>query len=253
VELVFSFREEFLLFLQKWPQHATSIAFSGVVWLSIVTHLFYTGHAKLGKNGKSNDIGCGDIRVYRFLVIFGGPAGLSFGIPYYYAITSPIFHLVMLKIPFGLGPLLQEYWIGFIYIQFATSVAQTIIFLLYALLGKRSKNKWRFFKAHLKGCGWVSALSPIGWIFYLFQQFFSNRTKILMWLPRDAETLVVFVVSLPQVLLICLVGSLFNQRLIIPIITWIDKDHADDEDSSSHPTWLEQQNQSVRAISENIH
>ncbi len=223
METYFRLLEEFPLFLHDWQLHLPSTAFAGLIWVIIVIHLLITGHATLGSNGDSDDIGCGDSRVWRIFFIFGGPSGLSFGLPYFWLMNI-----------LGFTGIVKEYWIGFIYIQFVTSVLQTIIFLLFCLFGQRSVKPFRLFKSHLKGCGWVSGLSPIGWILYWIQQLSPDSIKWLMWLPRDIETLLVFIFTFvaSPLLLICLVGSIFNQRLIIPFITWIDQDHKEDEDSS---------------------
>lgn len=224
MELNASYTEEFILFLQQWPNHLAYISFAGVVWALIVIHLFASGHATLGTNGDSDDIGCGDIRVHRLMVIFGGPAGLSFGLPYY---------LFMRTI--GLTGLVEDYWSGFVYLQFVTSLLQTGTLLLYALFGPRGKKWWKFFKSHLKGCGWVSGLSPLGWILYLLQQLTPNNTiKALFWILRDVETSLVFVfnVLFGYIVAICGLASVLHLRLIVPFIWWIDEDHAKDEDSS---------------------
>ncbi len=223
METFFSFLEEFLLFLRHWQFHLPSIALASLIWITIVIHLLNTGHATLGSNGKSQDIGCGDSRVWRLFVIFGGPAGLSFGLPYFW----------LMKL-LGITGNVHEYWIGFIYIQFTTSVVQTILFLLFCLFGQRSENVVRLFKSHLKGCGWISALSPIGWILYLIQQFVLNRTKPIFWQLRDIETRFVFAFNIfgSPLIPICLIGSLLNRKWIVPALTKIDQDHKEDEDSS---------------------
>lgn len=224
------FDREFINFLAGWQRHLISIGFAAVVWLGIVIHLLITGHASLGSNGKSDDIGCGDSRVWRLLVIFAGSAGLSFGLPYYW-----------LKNLLELSGWLREYWDGFIYIQFATSVVQTALLILYSAFGPR-KKWWRLLKAHLKGCGWVSALSPVGWIAYVVQQFLPNRAKILIWALRDIETIFVWAKSIlfGPLVAICVISSLVGSVthlkpiFLIPWITWIDKDHKEDEDSSAN-------------------
>ncbi len=224
MEAFFSFLEEFLLFLQQWYLHISSIAFAGTMWIAIVIHLLTTGHASLGSNGNSQDIGCGDSRVWRLFVIFGGPAGLSFGLPFFWLMNL-----------LGLTGNLREYWTGFIYIQFATSVVQTILFLLYCLFGQRSENAVRLFKSHLKGCGWISALSPFGWILYWIQQFVSNEKKQIFWQLRDIETRFVFTFNIfgTPLIPICIIGSSLNRRWIIPTLTKIDQDFKEDEDSSA--------------------
>lgn len=222
--LYFSFLEEFSLFLQQWSHHVTSIVFAGVVFTGIVAHLLITGHATLGKNGKSKDIACGDKRVWRYIVIFGGPAGMSFGIPYY---------IVMQILDMSGG--FQSYWAGFIYVQFVISILQTLILFGNVIFSERPDETWRFFKSHWKGCGWISALSPMGWWLYLFQQLLPNRLKVWMWGIRDIETTLLFLFNVlaSHTIVICLIASGLGQRVIIPIIGPTDQDHKEDEDSSS--------------------
>lgn len=224
MEPYFSFLEEFYLFLLMWESHISSIAFAAIVWIAIVLHLIITGHATLGSNGDSYDIACGDTRVWRALVIFGGPAGLSFGLPWFWLMQTS-----------GISGGLYEYVTGFVYVQFATSVIQGMLFFLYVAFGPKGVNTVRLFKAHLKGCGWVSGLSPIGWVMYLVQQFLPNSLKTVMWILRDIETFFVFMANLVigVVPVVCIAGSVLNMRLIIPWISWIDEDHANDEDSDS--------------------
>lgn len=225
MEQFFLFLEEFLLFLEKWPQYLAYIALASLIWGSIVLHLFYTGHAKLGKKGQSDDFGCGDIRVDRLFVIFGGPSGLTFGLPYFWVMNF-----------LGLEGILRDYWSGFIYLQFLTSVLQSVLFLYLALFGKKPQKGWRLFKSHLKGCGWVSGLSPVGWILYWIQQLLPNQIKWVVWIFRDIETFVLFFTNAPQAIGICLLGST-SGTITIPFITWIDHDHSEDEDSSNTTKW----------------
>jgi hypothetical protein len=222
------FLEGYIHFLLQWSSHVTSIALAFVIWSIIIRRLLKTKHASIGANGLSDDIACGDKRVHRLFVIFGGPAGLSFGIPYF---------IVLQFLPSGgvLQEIIREYWIGFIYLQFITSAIQTVLLLGHSLFGKRPINAWRLFKSHWKGCGYVSAVSPVGWILYAIQQKLSNDSTFIMWRLRDVETTLVFAVNFVSgpLLVICLFASILNGRLIIPWIVWIDEDHEDDEDSRS--------------------
>lgn len=225
------FLEEYLFFLQEWskPINLVFIAIDSIITIVIINRLLKTKHASLGKNGQTNDIGCGDKRVYRDFVIFGGPAGLTFGLPYFFVYGF---------LPTGgiVFEIFKAYWAGFIYVQFALSIIQTAILLLYCLFGKRPDDSWRLFKSHLKGCGYISAVSPVGWIAYAIQQKLPNELTFLMWRLRDIETLLAFASNLLSgaTLVICLVATMIHMRLIIPWISWIDEDHEDDEDSSQN-------------------
>ncbi len=223
-----SFLGDYLFFLQEWskPINLVFIAIDSIITIVIIQRLLKTKHASLGKNGTSNDIACGDKRVHRLFVIFGGPAGLTFGIPYFFVYGF---------LPEGgiVFEIFKTYWAGFIYVQFIMSIIQTAILLLYCLFGERPDDSWRLFKSHLKGCGYISAVSPIGWIAYAIQQKLPNELTFLMWGLRDIETYLAFGSNLlfGVTPVICFVATIINMRLIIPWISWIDEDHEDDEDS----------------------
>lgn len=214
------FLQDFGKFLGDPTRHTVAIAFAGVVWIAIVLHLLFGSepHASVGSNGSSWDIGCGDLRVWRILVIFGGPAGLSFGLPYFWLMNT-----------LGMTGVFREYWIGFIFIQFGTSVLQSILLVAYCILGPRGDKKVRLFKSHLYECGWVTSLSPVLWWTYWVKAFLLPKSlKLLFWPFRDFETLVNFVANVltGQVIILCILGSAFNRRFIVPMVTWVDQDHA---------------------------
>ena len=143
IETIVSLAVEYRLFLTSYQNHLPSILFASLSWLLIVVHLFATGHAEATGNFPNNVIGCGDKRVLKALVIFGGPAAMTFGIPYYLLATMAVEN-----------PILREYLLGFVYLGTATSFVQALILLLLVPLKKEGWDQYLviLFKSHLGAC-----------------------------------------------------------------------------------------------------
>lgn len=234
------FDADFIEFLSAWSEKVLWILVAFLCWAPIVVNLLLPNrrgvrHATVGSNGPSCDCGCGDSRVHRLFVIFGGSAGLSFGIPHF-LILRFLGDLVSFG---GKAFWISNYWSGFIYLQFILSLIQSAILMVYMLIAPR--EKWiRFLKAHLKGCGWITALSPVLWPLYWLQKMLNDKQKWTMIMLRDIETTFVFAVSFfnKPLWAICAAGTVINSissrklSVLFPILLWIDEDHVDDEDSS---------------------
>ncbi len=227
---------EFLLgFNNHWP----SIIFAAAMWLLIVFHLvgnkYYGFWPNSGKKDDEKNIGCGDMRVYRYYVVFGGPAALSFGFPYW-----------LITQVFVLPPWFNEYLIGFVYVQAVTGLLQlAVIFLGYmASFDDDVEPGIMWFKSHLWGCGWITATGPFWWLYWLqefpLQQFFYMARP--WWLPfriggklsndwikyvRDVETIFLYLsgISCLAIPIVCAFISFFGLRLVLPVICRVDRNH----------------------------
>lgn len=212
METLLQFWGEYTFFLTQWSANLTYISIAFGIWGAMVVHVFVTRHAALGSRGTSTDYGCPDTRVHKQSGIFGGPAGLTFGIPYF---------LVMKLL--NMEGIVGDYWGGFIYLQFFTSVVQWTLFVFTALFSEKPEKGWRLFKSHKQGCVWISAQSPVGWPFYVVQQMIPEDSAGLVVFIRDLETRILFVLNLPQVIFACILGSMTG-TFHIPALMNVDEE-----------------------------
>lgn len=194
------------------------LGFSALVFVLVVIHLVVTHHAEFTGNMDAEEIGCGDVRVWKALVIFGGPAAFTFGLPYYWMVEQ-------------LASRGQTFWAdyvgGFAVLQFALGVVQLVILFAYAVF---MLSKWQVstvkWKSHLDGCAWITG-TGILWPVYVIQQITHWQ-----WLARirDVETIVLFFLGIISLIVpaVCIVESILSLKIVYPWLSDVDtKPHHD--------------------------
>lgn len=177
-------------------------------FLVIIGYLLISGHASIGRNGDSKTSCCGDKRVKRGVTVFGGSSAFTFGI-----------HWGLLAYLIGLdtrpGMLFASYGL----LQFILSCIQTVTYLSQLARYRKANIRVEPLKAHLEGCGFTTAWSPLWPLFWL------SKVPALKGLVvvRDAMTILDWLVSLPFVGFVLNPFALIvGKKIIKPEISHVD-------------------------------
>lgn len=201
---------QFLGSLGKNPELTVLLAVIGFV--PIILWLFRTRHVSFEASASDHVIGCGDGRVWKKLVIFGGSASFSFGFEY--------FVLGLLFETLGL-PILATLAFAAATLRFLLSMLNTLLFFVYLLIYRETFRHNISVRSHLQGCGWITASGLLFWTYWLQKiTFFSWLVKI-----RDVETVVCFACSLPWFVVLNTMSLFIVRRFTIPSIRSVDNPH----------------------------
>jgi hypothetical protein len=181
----------------------------GGILLVHLAILVLTGHAKLGPLGAGRDCRCGDIdEPGRQLLVFGGAAAFDYGLMFW----------LIGYISLNVGLVMFAYFmLGYAVLRTVTSVLQTLSF--FAQTAKAPGTGPFTLKAHLDGCGYTTAISPL-WFLYWFQ-----KIPALAWLVyvRDyAITCVDVFFSIPGLVVLNIWTLIVRHVFTIPKIGHVE-------------------------------
>lgn len=175
-------------------------------FIPIVLQLLASGHAVLHPIDEGSGLaGCPDRRVTKDILVFGGSSAFTFGLQYY---------LLGMLFEGTLGELFAVY----AQFQLILSAIQTITYLLQVPRSELSSIR---LKAHLQGCGWTTAWSPLWPLYWL------GKIPGLGWLReiRDLLTIADYLVSLPATLMISVLTRLLFGKWTVPVVSSVDHYH----------------------------
>jgi hypothetical protein len=191
----------------------TAVTFiAGGVLIIHLSYLLITNHASLSPMGTSPTTKCGDKReTTRGSTIFGGASAFDFGLAYGLA-------GIFLPLPYWLAVLL----IGYANMRFWASIIQTLNFAIQSAKAELGQYDKEFYiKAHLDGCGYTTAASPL-WILFWIQKIPGFGWVVAI---RDVITAIDFVFSLPGIGLLNVWTLLIRRRRTIPMLAHVDLGH----------------------------
>lgn len=153
----------------------------------------------------SNDVGCGDGRVYKQYVVFGGASAFSFGLLY----------TVLSRITTGAW---SEFFRAYALFQILLSIGQFVWFMVQV---QNKRPTWIVgLKSHLNQCGFTTGWSPFWPIFFLSNVRFLKPVVATL---RDALTVINWVESLPAMIIITLLTKLLVGQWTVSSIGPVDR------------------------------
>ncbi len=169
----------------------------------ILMWLLINGHANGFKQGEAGCTGCPDRRVRKAALSFGGSAGLTFGWHYF-------------AVAYILQPgHTQNFCLAYAKLHFWLSAFNALSLLVQMKVVPEGVVP---VKAHLQGCGFTTAWSPLWPLFWLGKIFPSQNIIVI----RDLVTRVDWVVSLPAMGLLSISVRICARRWLKPVIAPVD-------------------------------
>jgi hypothetical protein len=177
------------------------VGFAAIILIIHLVRLLRAGSASAKPFGQGTVACCGDAREnnIRQFTVFGGAAAFDFGLLYF------------LIANFSQG-WFAEITIAYAWMRFGASIIQTALFYWQALQVK-SKDSI-VLKAHLDGCGYTTAASPLWPLYWLGKISFLKRPIIAI---RDLITRIDYLFSFPGIMLLNAI-TLFSGRRVRPLI-----------------------------------
>ncbi len=180
----------------------TWLGYALLGFISVIMWLLIKGHANHLPLGETGHAGCPDRRVRKCVVVLGGSAGFTFGLQYFLLAGLASNHGHALFLTYGK-------------LQAFLSVFNTVVY--FVQLRKTALSVVPL-KAHMQGCGFTTAWSPL-WPAYWLGQV--PGLKWLHWL-RDGLTLLDYLSSFFPLMLISLFTKCLFGKWTMPTIAHVD-------------------------------
>lgn len=183
----------------KW----TWVVYSLVGLVTILMWLLISGHANGFRQGDAGCTGCPDRRVKKAVLSFGGSAGLTFG-----------WHYVVVAYMLPPGHVQNFFW-AYGQLHFWLSAFNAVSLLAQLRAAPVGVVP---VKAHLQGCGFTTAWSPLWPLFWLGKIYPSKKILVV----RDLITRFDWVVSLPAMAALSVIARVYMRRWLKPVIAPVD-------------------------------